>query len=169
MKETKLNSGLKESMVRMTTELDVASMESDVQARLRQDMITGLEAQLSATEERVKDLQASNKAAGEESARTIRFLEKENLELMVEIKGLKTKVVQVSPSTAVLSGFGPALTSDGSTSCSCRRRSRPCVPARGLSSASLRLPARRCPPTAHRSWLRPATWRHRWTAVPRIC
>lgn len=49
-------------------------------------------------EAKLRELEASHTAAQEEATRSIRFLEKENLELMMEIKELKTRIIKVRPS-----------------------------------------------------------------------
>lgn len=44
---------------------------------------------------KVRQLQAAHDAAQQEANNSIRFLEKENLELMMEIKDLKTRILKV--------------------------------------------------------------------------
>ena len=67
-----------------------------------------LEEELAKAQARVKELEADVKAAGEGKKGEIRFLEKENLELMKESKELKTQVLQVRPWRE---GHGPGLLS----------------------------------------------------------
>lgn len=49
----------------------------------------------------MRQLQAAHDAAQQEANNSIRFLEKENLELMMEIKDLKTRILKV-PSLSLL-------------------------------------------------------------------
>ena len=53
------------------------------------------EEEVANAEARMQEMEMDHKAAAEETGRQIRFLEKENLELMMEIKRLKEHIIKV--------------------------------------------------------------------------
>jgi hypothetical protein len=54
-----------------------------------------MEEEAGKTQARLRELEVDQQAKGEENLSQIRFLEKENLELMMEIKGLKERIIKV--------------------------------------------------------------------------
>lgn len=80
----------------------------------QQKQLRALKEQAAAAEAKLREQEAGHRAAAEETGRSIRFLEKENLELMMEIKALKDRITQVEVLRGA--GAGKAVTPLGPSS-----------------------------------------------------
>ena len=72
-----------------------------------------LEEQVAAAEGKLREREAGFRAAEEETSRSIRFLEKENLELMMEIKALKEQIIRLTAEADALRAAVGAGTGTG--------------------------------------------------------